>query len=468
MADAASVSETTESIALDDLGKATESVAETRSDQERHHLATRTFELDYDGSNPPTATQTGVEGRDTLAQWLSKQMESARAPIDDTSTRNPVGTSARMRLALFDLSDDLWKEEECGSFGEATEAFAGVHMPSLAHAPEAMSAILPLTLEHHGISNRTHQAVRTQFFSCNEISMVWKNYPESRTTVGLVWIPSEYQRHTRDFILGRLESQQLLLSHPSLLPLVTLQVSIDIVRQVISCIRRQVLNAQKRSGFRNLCSVAPMELAGFVDFSHLPGLVGGETTRLAEQERQLRGFEDALLFIQEQNKVFRRDHSALGNDIEHIAQHVDGQLDFSSWECTALLYDVRSLQSQASIVAEGISNLIGQQEKKQALEIANDLRAIAEDGRRDSASMKAIAAVTMCFLPGTYLATFFAMPMFQKPDIIMQEVWFYWLVTALLTILVVGVWLFWNHWSAKHPSRTRYRVHQEESGEDMV
>ena len=48
-----------------------------------------------------------------------------------------------------------------------------------------------------------------------------------------------------------------------------------------------------------------------------------------------------------------------------------------------------------------------------SLELGEVTRQIAEDSKRDSTSMKAIAAVTMCFLPGTFAASLFAIPIFR-------------------------------------------------------
>lgn len=51
---------------------------------------------------------------------------------------------------------------------------------------------------------------------------------------------------------------------------------------------------------------------------------------------------------------------------------------------------------------QGLFNLIAQQDQTANLEIARDSRALAEQSIRDTTSMKAIAGVTMAFLPGTF------------------------------------------------------------------
>ena len=86
-----------------------------------------------------------------------------------------------------------------------------------------------------------------------------------------------------------------------------------------------------------------------------------------------------------------------------------------------------SEQQKASIQIQGLFNIIAQREQGLSRQIARDslrqteaslqlgeaTRWIAEDSRRDNTSMKAIAAVTMFFLPGTFVASLFSMPIFR-------------------------------------------------------
>lgn len=69
---------------------------------------------------------------------------------------------------------------------------------------------------------------------------------------------------------------------------------------------------------------------------------------------------------------------------------------------------------------------------------------------QDGASMKTIAVITMAFLPATFVATLFAMPIFSWNDsqdrIIGHQFWVYWSVEIPLTITVFLVWLGWWYW----------------------
>ncbi|CAG8956160.1 hypothetical protein HYFRA_00012077 [Hymenoscyphus fraxineus] len=76
---------------------------------------------------------------------------------------------------------------------------------------------------------------------------------------------------------------------------------------------------------------------------------------------------------------------------------------------------------------------------------------IASETRSDSSAMKAIAVLTMIFLPGTFLASFFAMPLFNwdsetQAGVVNGRFWIYWAVTIPGTLLVLASWRAWWVW----------------------
>jgi hypothetical protein len=60
--------------------------------------------------------------------------------------------------------------------------------------------------------------------------------------------------------------------------------------------------------------------------------------------------------------------------------------------------------------------------------------------------MRILAAVTVFFLPGTFVAAFFAMPMFKwdpQPKVLSRQFWVYWAVAVPLTLGTLALWLVW-------------------------
>lgn len=79
--------------------------------------------------------------------------------------------------------------------------------------------------------------------------------------------------------------------------------------------------------------------------------------------------------------------------------------------------------------------------------------------------MKAIAVLTMLFLPGTFVSAIFGMPMFnwdaeRESDVVSHRFWIYWAVTVPGTLAVLVVWRLW--WMFEE-----WRVRREEEGRSI-
>ncbi|KAK8134157.1 hypothetical protein PG984_006169 [Apiospora sp. TS-2023a] len=77
---------------------------------------------------------------------------------------------------------------------------------------------------------------------------------------------------------------------------------------------------------------------------------------------------------------------------------------------------------------------------------------IAAASKRDSASMKTVAVLTMAFLPATFFAALFAIPSLDwkgaaeaEGSVIQSNFWVYWAFTVPATVLVFIVWLVLNN-----------------------
>ncbi|KAK3711955.1 hypothetical protein LTR37_009267 [Vermiconidia calcicola] len=89
------------------------------------------------------------------------------------------------------------------------------------------------------------------------------------------------------------------------------------------------------------------------------------------------------------------------------------------------------------------------------IEIAKATAQVAEETRQDSAAMKTIAIMTLTFLPGAAVASFFGMGMFNwwpgdDQPIASPYVWVFFVVTVPLTAMVYAAWFWWFNVSQKH------------------
>ena len=82
--------------------------------------------------------------------------------------------------------------------------------------------------------------------------------------------------------------------------------------------------------------------------------------------------------------------------------------------------------------------------------------------------MKTLAAVTVVFLPGTFVAALFSMPLFQwdtrtKPhSAISKQFWIYWATTLPLTVVTLALWVAWMRLQTR-----RHRARDKRDREEL-
>jgi len=91
------------------------------------------------------------------------------------------------------------------------------------------------------------------------------------------------------------------------------------------------------------------------------------------------------------------------------------------------------------------------------IEIADASKQLATASKYDSESMKAIAVVTIVFLPATFTAALFATPAFYADQSIKlgANLWVYCAVALPLTILTLGTWRIWLQGRRKRLAKER-------------
>ena len=97
------------------------------------------------------------------------------------------------------------------------------------------------------------------------------------------------------------------------------------------------------------------------------------------------------------------------------------------------------LLARTKAQVQTVYSMIGQRDNKLNIETA-------KAARRDSNTMRIIAAVTLVFLPGTFTATLFSTTFFnfqyQSSRIVSWWLWLYFVVTVVLTLAVVAGWYY--------------------------
>ena len=86
-----------------------------------------------------------------------------------------------------------------------------------------------------------------------------------------------------------------------------------------------------------------------------------------------------------------------------------------------------------------------------SISVAEDSRVLASASKEDSTAMKILAAVTVFFLPMTFIAALFSMPLFRWRETTVgessmaEQFWVYWAVSVPLTVVTVGFCAVWTN-----------------------
>ncbi|KAK2750779.1 hypothetical protein FQN55_001789 [Onygenales sp. PD_40] len=117
-------------------------------------------------------------------------------------------------------------------------------------------------------------------------------------------------------------------------------------------------------------------------------------------------------------------------------------------EHQALLLEIACNQKIAQSQLEIVYNLVAQRDNKDNLKLAKVSTDIANTTKDDSRAMRTIAVMSIAFLPGTFVSSFFSMDMFnwqaaKDEAVLSSRFYIYWAVAVPLTLVVFIVWFLW-------------------------
>ncbi|PPQ78924.1 hypothetical protein CVT25_002400 [Psilocybe cyanescens] len=131
-------------------------------------------------------------------------------------------------------------------------------------------------------------------------------------------------------------------------------------------------------------------------------------------------------------------------------------IEFMLSKTARLMRWVTNYNERTGIRIHLFFNISAQTDSKINLDIARLTSKIAVSTQRDSSSMITMAAVTMLFLPGTFVSALFSMVFFDTSDnslTVSRQIWIFPVVTIPLTITVFVLWIFWQ----RHRNRVEAR-----------
>ena len=184
---------------------------------------------------------------------------------------------------------------------------------------------------------------------------------------------------------------------------------------------------------------------------------------LNDNRGNLYRISDSLTTIKAENLAYRISWAEKMKTDVTCKERV-GKADEVTGVIDALLTEIKSQIQAADWVFTKIDGLvqntnlsINRTDQRRNMEIADSSYTISVESKRDNLSMMTIAAITMVFLPGTFVASFFAMPVLDwEPvkghHVVNSRFWIYWVVTVPLTIATILFWWVW--FSYRRPKGT--------------
>jgi len=238
--------------------------------------------------------------------------------------------------------------------------------------------------------------------------LLWAYLPSTHTTVAIVrtWFDgydtnfTQLENEIKDF-------EGPTLAHPMLFGVLALQV---LTSDAMGGVREKgnvIYEGQTLTGFHQYTRLRITDSDG--DTVRLD--LGGVSRRVIGAASNMTGWENAAVqlakfarFVQAENERYATTRYAEPAPVRRLCVYVDQQAAKLIGDLDGAYHDARAWLATAHFLLMGILNVLGQDDSKVNIELAKDQKRIAEETKRDSTSMTAIAVVTMFFLPGTFTA----------------------------------------------------------------
>lgn len=283
--------------------------------------------------------------------------------------------------------------------------------------------------------------------------MIWIYLPATRTSLGVVrtWFDG-YDANFLSMEDAVASFPGSSLAHPMLLGLVALQILTGDTLVHVRDKGNRLYEAQKQTGFHSYSRLRET----FVD--HEDGATEKVVTNLASITEKILGASSHLTGWENTATQLGRFAKFVGDETRKINgvsspssqrrldRYMIHQTEKLAGDLDGAFHDAQAWLETAQFLLQGVLNLVSSHDSNVNIGLARDSKKIAEEAKRDSTSMTAIAVVTMFFLPATFTASFFDLAFIETSiaEMGMSGLDFYWVVTVPLTIGVLLCWVVWT------------------------
>lgn len=306
----------------------------------------------------------------------------------------------------------------------------------------------------------------TERCACLIFEVAWAYSPRSGAVCGFMWIgspstsPPVYAVWARR-LLDDLQSHRRYASHPMLLGLLAHWQGFLAIRDMFGPTLLDIEAVMQATGFwYNVDWNTAKPVITEQELGDYSARVTGMAINIGTICDDLSGLRELAEFTiaecsrmelecaKDDGSPPTKDQLMLAEASRYIRQHAISRARLTG----QLLTQAKSWEHKSVLVVQGLFSLITQRDQNQNLRIANDTQILAQESKRDSTAMKAIAIVTMFFLPGTFLSSLFAIPVFdwdaaRGNEVVNRRLWVYFAITIPTTFLVVSLYLLWEKYA---------------------
>ena len=279
-------------------------------------------------------------------------------------------------------------------------------------------------------------------------TVVWSFDYDKQSTNGVLLYREGDGEERAEEVIRELHRLRIKIDHPMLLAYISTKNSLSRILDWLHEMNFETLKLVRQTGLptwhwaleRELPAEGPRG-AGEKTVDRFNAL-SGKVTNLRFRLRTMR---EQIKFVSRCNahhqKVARPESVARCIELEDMMQTF---MDLTNVH----LHDVDARSERLTNQMTSVAQLAMQQEARINTALARDSRAMSTRSQRDNSSMRTIAIVSLFFLPATFVASFFAMPIIDwsgdsQSPIVSRWFWIYWVVSVPLTCVIVVGWLVW-------------------------
>lgn len=260
------------------------------------------------------------------------------------------------------------------------------------------------------------------------------------------------------------------LFHPLLMPVCLCEMLVDSDTKAIRTHATELYQIEIKTNFHGFYPTASEGSSRLAttpeqDFEEITRSLNFIISRLAFHEMRIGANTTTMDSLRQMNSPSLLNLSEDEDWVSRVkcsTQWIEDTLASLKSENEALLLELACNQKIAQSQLEIVYNLVAQRDNKDNLKLAKISTEIASVTKDDSFAMRTIAVMSILFLPGTFVSSFFSMSMFdwQAPEggsVLSSLFWVYWAVTVPLTLAVFSVWRFWLHQHKDHDKQRSRR-----------